>query len=176
MTRLKLTWTSIPARTNVEIQHTFRVMIVITLFLLILNWILSTIMLYEIEIHTNEENNLTTLTYSPLYEMTNMLRNWMNILCLIYTVFTMTKTRSYIRTIYSIPGSLWGDCWVSFWCVCCTISQMASQTTEYDLYPGKCCTSTGLPRNAPSTIDDSNIVIDSIVVDGAVPISHATIV
>jgi len=174
MTRLKLNWAAIPSKSEIEIKRTFEILLGITAFLLLSNWILGTIMLYEIEAHT-DENNITTLTYSPLYEIINLVRNIMNFFSLVYTIYAITKTRSYIREKYSIEGSLIGDCCLAFWCGCCTITQMARHTTDYDVYPGRCCTYNGLPRNAPCLVEE-DVVIDSDVVDGGVPIANAIIV
>ena len=176
MTRLKLNWTAMPTKSEIEIKRTFEILVGITAFLILSNWILGSIMFYEIEAHT-DENNVTTLTYSysPLFELIEHVRNIMNFISIAYTVYAITKTRYYIREKYSIHGSLIGDCCLAFWCGCCTITQMARHTTDYDVYPGRCCTYNGLPRNAPCLVEEE-YVIDSNVVDGGVPIANATIV
>lgn len=180
MTRLKLNWIAIPAKTDKEIKRTFAITVFITVFVLVFNSILGMIMTFEINMNTNEENEITTIEVSPLYEIVNLIRNIINFFSMIYTIYTITKTRLYVREKYSIKGSCFEDCCLSFWCSCCTVAQMARHTTDYDSYPGRCCTSTGLPRSTPSTIidddDNNNVVIESNVVDGAVPMAHATIV
>lgn len=67
----------------------------------------------------------------------------------IYILFAMIKTRMYIRNKYKIRreqnyccGA--DDCCVSFWCGCCTVSQMYRHTADYDVYSAACCTETGL--------------------------------
>lgn len=180
MTRLKLNWIAIPAKTDKETKRTFGIMVLITVFVLVFNSILGIIATNEIQMHTNEQNEITTIELSPLYEIVNLVRNIMDLFYVVYTIYTITKTRLYIREKYSIKGSCFEDCCLSFWCTCCAVAQMARHTTDYDAYPGRCCTSTGLSRNTPSTIIDddehNNVVIDSNVVDGAVPMAHATIV
>lgn len=37
----------------------------------------------------------------------------------------------------------------SFWCSCCTVSQIARHTGDYEEYPATCCTQTGNPPGAP---------------------------
>lgn len=67
----------------------------------------------------------------------------------VYVLFALVRTRMYIRNKYKIRreqnyccGA--DDCCVSFWCGCCTVSQMYRHTADYDVYSAVCCTETGL--------------------------------
>jgi hypothetical protein len=71
----------------------------------------------------------------------------------LYTVIVMIRLRRAIRMSYKIPardcccddGSCVEDCCCVFWCGCCTVSQMARQTADYDHVRAVCCSTTGLP-------------------------------
>lgn len=76
---------------------------------------------------------------------------------IIFTVVILTNIRKHIRSKYSIPeticvGSGLEDCFCSCWCPCLVVSQMMRHTADYKSYPGRCCTDTGLPTNAPSIV------------------------
>jgi Cys-rich protein (TIGR01571 family) len=89
---------------------------------------------------------------------------------LIAVIFWMTRTRAYIRQKYGIPvqycktgpvvnasgvsnnGCKIEDCCLSTFCACCTVSQMARHTMEYDTYHGTCCTPTGVRDSVPDIV------------------------
>jgi Cys-rich protein (TIGR01571 family) len=81
------------------------------------------------------------------------LINWIIslVLALFFFVVTM-RLRSYIRNRYSIPGSACGDCCCSFWCLHCTICQLARHTADYKNHPAACCSDTGLHAGAPDVV------------------------
>jgi Cys-rich protein (TIGR01571 family) len=57
------------------------------------------------------------------------LINWIISMALVLFCFLVTmRLHSYIRHRYSIPGSCCGDCCWSFWCLQCTICQLARHT------------------------------------------------
>jgi Cys-rich protein (TIGR01571 family) len=73
----------------------------------------------------------------------------------LYILLAICKTRAYVRQTYGIPEtSCRGceDCCCTFWCGCCTITQMARHTADYRTYHGACCSSTGLGEGAPPTL------------------------
>lgn len=73
----------------------------------------------------------------------------------IWSIFIMAKTRWYLRSIYAIPEERCVGCediMCSVFCPCCTVSQMARHTGEYETYPSMCCTETGLPDHAPMIV------------------------
>ena len=78
-----------------------------------------------------------------------------NIACAILLIYLIAITRKRIRSRYGIPEQNCRgceDCCCAFWCQCCTVSQMARHTADYDNYAAKCCSETGLGRNAPSIV------------------------
>jgi Cys-rich protein (TIGR01571 family) len=70
------------------------------------------------------------------------------IFCFIVTMLLRTN----VRERYSIPGSCLEDCCCSFWCMQCTICQLARHTADFKTYPAGCCTDNGLNPDAPDVV------------------------
>mmetsp|Transcript_43821 Transcript_43821/g.106263 ORF Transcript_43821/g.106263 Transcript_43821/m.106263 type:complete len:276 (+) Transcript_43821:290-1117(+) len=84
----------------------------------------------------------------------------------LYTLVVMIRLRRAVRTAYRIPprGCCGGpsgdcgdvcaveDCCCVFWCTCCTVSQLARQTADYDHIRAVCCSTTGLPSDVEADI------------------------
>jgi hypothetical protein len=103
--------------------------------------------------HTNTNN--PTGDIPPSYYIFYFLRGALHMCFFCYMLLAVMNTRRYIRTKYAIPEqSCHGmeDFCCAFWCQCCTISQMARHTGDYDMYSTRCCTETGLPPNAPEIV------------------------
>lgn len=167
MTRLNLRWRGKPG-TAEQVSKTFSTTLGITVSVMLLNWLLVTIMMNEIDYEGGDYED--TVTVSGLYVFSFWLRRLVNFCYTVTLVFLMTVTRGYIRSRYNIQGNEVEDCCLSFWCTCCTVSQMARHTTDYELYSGKLCTPTGLAPDTPP--------IDGVSSGGeaGTPIMEATIV
>lgn len=66
----------------------------------------------------------------------------------LYSLVVMIKVRRSVRERYQIQTEKCGaceDCCCVFWCGCCTVSQMARHTADYEQRRAVCCSSTGLP-------------------------------
>ena len=86
----------------------------------------------------------------------------------LYTFVVMIKLRRAVRAAFQIPpreccGSSRNDnycgdscsvedCCCVFWCGCCTVSQLARQTADYDHIRAVCCSTTGLPSDVEADI------------------------
>jgi len=87
----------------------------------------------------------------------------------LFSIYWTTRTRSYIRQKYGIPARYCGssnieslqastrschieDFCCSLCCHCCTTSQMARHTMDYDTYPATCCTPTGVRNSVPDVV------------------------
>jgi Cys-rich protein (TIGR01571 family) len=90
---------------------------------------------------------------------------YLRLVYMIFVVYILTVTRSFVRNKYGIPtyccdsrspttssGGVVEDCCLSFWCACCTAGQLARHTMDYDTYRGVCCSSTGVPDYVPSVV------------------------
>lgn len=75
----------------------------------------------------------------------------------IYGLILVVKLRSAIRAKYGIPTGFLGKmedfCCVCF-CNCCTVSQMARQTADYEDEPASCCSPNGMIREHSSLVQD----------------------
>lgn len=68
----------------------------------------------------------------------------------IYTWFLLSKLRTAVRARFKIPSQWWGeDCCMALWCSCCSVSQMARQTADYEQHSAICCSTTGIGAPLP---------------------------
>jgi Cys-rich protein (TIGR01571 family) len=58
--------------------------------------------------------------------------------------FVTMRLRTYVREWFNIPGSRCEDCCCSFWCMQCTICQLARHTADFKTHLAGCCTDNGL--------------------------------
>jgi Cys-rich protein (TIGR01571 family) len=109
--------------------------------------------------------------YETAVVVSEQIGMWTCIIFYAFVVILTTRTRSYIRQKYGIParycssggassnnveastrGCHFEDFICSCCCICCTSSQMARHTMEYDTYPGTCCTPTGVRDAVPDVV------------------------
>jgi Cys-rich protein (TIGR01571 family) len=69
----------------------------------------------------------------------------LDLLLILYFFVLLVKTRTFVRQMYKIEGSVCDDVTSSVFCTCCTAIQMGYHTADYETYTGVCCSSTGLP-------------------------------
>lgn len=142
MTRLKLTWLANDG-TTAQTTRTFRIMLIITI-----GWISWSVIQSLLQSGTSPVNQYSELSNAYLYSL--WAGQAARLIFMVFWVYVVSRTRYRIRQMYSIPGGGCDDCCCSFWCPCCTISQMARHTAEYEKYAGQCCSETGLPPHAPA--------------------------
>jgi len=130
MTRLKLTWYASPG-SAAEVRKTYKILAVIGSFLFLLSFF----------VHTN---SLLILSFISLLIFAGS----------IYLIVIGIKTRSYLRQKYNIPANTCcpcfqpcEDCCITYYCMCCSTSQMLRHTAEYEKDEANCCTSTGLANS-----------------------------
>lgn len=66
---------------------------------------------------------------------------------IVFSIYAICKTRQHIRMssrIQEISCQGREDCCCATFCPFCTVMQMARHTAEYKVYPGQCCSETGL--------------------------------
>ena len=159
MVRLKLTFlgNEIPhnsdsAIMNAQAGSTFKILAGITILRFVIMQIISTITnAFAGEDNTYEEAQRD----HPMIALRMGITYTINIACAILLIYLIAITRKRIRSRYGIPEQNCRgceDCCCAFWCQCCTVSQMARHTADYDNYAAKCCSETGLGRNAPSIV------------------------
>lgn len=74
---------------------------------------------------------------------------WMYIAITCALLFSVRRS---IRRKYAIPGDDRADCCWSFWCPCLVAGQLLRHTTDYDVYPSRMFTETGLPESAATIV------------------------
>lgn len=140
MTRMSLTWLGEPGQ-KVSTQSTFKVVV-----LLLASYImLST----SLEIASLDYTPATTPTFIVVLKFVG------SILFGTWSTYSLCRTRQNVRRQYSIPEQHCQGCedlCCSLFCTCCTVSQMARHTGEYETYPGVCCSTTGHPKGTPFTV------------------------
>jgi Cys-rich protein (TIGR01571 family) len=140
MTRMSLTWLGEPGQFAAT-QNTFKV--VVLLF--------ASYVIYSTSLE------VATIEYGPTNAPTWLivLKSVGSVLFGIWSLYSLCRTRQSVRNQYSIPEEHCHGCedlCCAFFCTCCTLSQMARHTGEYETYTGTCCTKTGLPPGAPLTV------------------------
>jgi len=83
------------------------------------------------------------------------IRTFVKFVFFAYMLLLTIRTRSFIRNRYGIQENCCRgceDCCCAFWLPCCTITQMARHTADYETYNAACCTETGLAYHAPEVV------------------------
>ncbi|KAL3800909.1 hypothetical protein ACHAW5_009919 [Stephanodiscus triporus] len=148
MHRLKLTWLGNEGH-PAQSAATFRILVMITAVHLISNQTLKFLVFAYIAFSGGDASDIETA------QCLANARLVLNLAFGIFFVVLLTRTRGRIRSKYGIPEQRCSgceDCCQSFWCYCCTLSQMARHTADYENYPALCCSETGLSPNAPSIV------------------------
>ena len=139
MTRLKLDWLARPA-TDEDFKKTFKITVGIFIVYNLFNMIFGP--------SFEEEDGFISESDNPVY----------NFVSLIYGIFflvIMTIVRKIVREKYQIPEQRCIGCedfCCAFWCSCCTVSQLARQTADYDVNDGAFFTNDGLVQTATSPV------------------------
>ena len=76
-----------------------------------------------------------------------------------FTVIVLRNIRSHMRLRFAIPEREGVYCvegcedvCCSLFCPCFTVAQMMRHTADYEAYNAKCCTNTGLSKEAPAIV------------------------
>jgi Cys-rich protein (TIGR01571 family) len=140
MTRMSLTWLGQPGD-RVATRSTFKVVVLLLVAYMV--WSASM--------------ELATYEYGP-----RNMPTWVSVVKFIgntlfgfWSLYSLFRTRQSVRRQYSIPEEHCHGCedlCCAFFCTCCTLSQMARHTGEYETYPGVCFSTTGHPPGTPLTV------------------------
>jgi len=132
MTRLKLDWFARSAPAG-EWTKTFSTLVYITIAYIVLTIIFS-------PADPEEEPG-------PFYNLFSFLYG-------VLSLVLITKVRGVVRARHQIPETRCIGCedfCCAFWCGCCTVSQLARETTDYDTQEARYFTNDGLPPD-PTTV------------------------
>lgn len=141
MTRMRLDWLGETAPDE-ERKKTFKTVVYILFVYWIIGGLLPDPVIYE-------QNGHTIVKSHPFL---SMLKNALNLAFGIYTLVALTRTRKAVRERYEIPERHAVGCedlCCSFWCGCCTVSQLARQTINYETHEARWFTDTGLDPQYP---------------------------
>jgi len=148
MTRLQLNWNTKPGN-QMETQRTFPII----LYIVISFFILDRILIYS-ELALLSSDGYGELTAGSM--IVACIRNIIELIYLVYQVYTIMQTRKFLRSKYAIPSVYCSENTEDFCCaLCCsclTVAQMGRHTTDYDTYHSTCCTKTGLPEHISAII------------------------
>lgn len=140
MTRMQLTWLGEPGPL-VSTKNTFKIVVTLLLSYIVYSTALQ----------------LADLPYefleAPYY--TSVLKGIGSMLFTFWSIYSLCRTRQSMRERYSIPEEHCTGCedlCCSIFCSCCATAQMARHTGEYEVYEGKCFTSTGHPEGTPLVV------------------------
>jgi Cys-rich protein (TIGR01571 family) len=125
MTRLKLNWNGEAGNKG----NTFKVIVGVWIAFILVRWALG------LGINYGNAQILQTVIF------------YLDIAFFIFIIVLAVRTRSYLRARSNIPERNCAgceDCCCVFWCSCCTLTQMARHTYDFDKYQAVCCNSTGI--------------------------------
>lgn len=130
MTRLRVDWKADPAVGD-EWKRTFRNVIIITCVYVFLNMIFTPAP--ESELNDDDDDDDTELIIG--FGVTTSFGSFIDFIYCLYMLYVVSKARKLIRQRNGIPQE-YCDCGedvaCALFCGCCTVSQMARQTTDYD--------------------------------------------
>lgn len=145
MTRLKLTALAEPASRASTAAKTFALVSALWIIFIVLDFVKTSFVQVcdETGCYTDLSQNINGLT-ATLSVITSLLA--------LYFVYIGTMTRIRMRRAFQIRGNCLGDCCAYYWCPCCTITQMARHTHDYEVHEGSCFSKTGLWEGAPEVV------------------------
>lgn len=150
LTRMRMNWLGSSAA-EYDWHMTFRRIAIIVIVYFILSLILQP---SSTEVFTAQDGTVTVINHEgPLWE--TILYNLLTVSFGMYTLIVMIRLRAAVRAKYEIPTRHCGvmeDFCCTFFCGCCTVSQMARQTANYEEIRAVCCTDTGLPPSMQTII------------------------
>ncbi|VEU36030.1 unnamed protein product [Pseudo-nitzschia multistriata] len=140
MTRMSLTWLGEPGQ-RISTQDTFKVVVLLVAAYTMFSTALE----------------IASLDYTPETTPASIvaMKGVGSTLFGIWSIYSLCRTRQSVRKQYSIPEKHCQGCedlCCAVFCTCCTISQMARHTGEYETYPGRCFSSSGHPKGTPLTV------------------------
>lgn len=139
MTRLKMDWAGHVSPRPDEWKKTFRTLLLLGLFK------------YALIDDKNGE-------YLPAWS--HLLHSSLLLLYALYLIYLLIRVRRHVRDRDGIPEERYcgkfEDCCMAWLCPCCTVSQLARQTANYDIEIGYFLTQDGLAPPSDDCYDNGN--------------------
>lgn len=147
-------------RDNKPFWSAFKVLAIVLVVLMVVNQSLTMLISpyqYKDVLNPDNDEEINVKDVPVWVRVAIAVQYLLTTLYFFYILVLMMRTRSYIRRRYAIRtinaccccGPTCEDCCCSFWLPCCTVTQMARHTADYDTYKAACCTDTGLSDRAP---------------------------
>mmetsp|Transcript_37637 Transcript_37637/g.82428 ORF Transcript_37637/g.82428 Transcript_37637/m.82428 type:complete len:357 (+) Transcript_37637:154-1224(+) len=148
-TRMRLTWLGTRATAR-QVGSTFAVLVAITL----INFVVTNVLNYLG--HRYGGSNIDNIYYR--------IGSTFSLCVMLFRVYSIATTRRKVRKKYDIPPSACArgcccgccrscdDLCAALLCSCCSTAQMLRHTADYETYRSVCCSSNGLPANAPVVV------------------------
>ena len=148
-TRMRLTWLGTRATAR-QVRSTFAILVAITL----LNFVVTNVFNYLG--HQYGGSNIDNIYYR--------IGSTFSLCVMLFRVYSIATTRRKVRKKYEIPPSACArgcccgccrscdDICSALLCSCCSTAQMLRHTADYETYRSVCCSSNGLPANAPVVV------------------------
>jgi len=143
MTRLKLSWKATETSEETELKKTFKVMVYVS----IIYWTISFFFSPD-DVDVDDDGDDDRDGASPFYNLFSFAYG-------VFVLITMMRVRKFVREKYQIPEQRCigcEDCCCSFWCTCCTASQLARQTADYDVEEAYFFSNDGLAQNTMTPV------------------------
>mmetsp|Transcript_7223 Transcript_7223/g.15666 ORF Transcript_7223/g.15666 Transcript_7223/m.15666 type:complete len:149 (+) Transcript_7223:463-909(+) len=140
MTRMKLTWLGNRGPEK-ETSQTFKIILLIV----IASIIFSGFQLLSANVSPFANSSPFATLNVLIWNDSFLYQIFMTTLSL-YTIIIIARTRAYIRAKYKIPEKQCGGCedyCCALFCQCCTVTQMACHTTDYQVISAAYCTPDG---------------------------------
>jgi Cys-rich protein (TIGR01571 family) len=155
MTRVGLNFCANPTGGRKTALSAFKFLLILYLSYIVLDFILNSAKAsvddnpISYDEYGNAYYNNDITTKNDTYKAINAVQSTLGAILGLFLLVLLIKTRGFIRQMSSIPGNSFKDCCASFWCSCCTVTQMAFHTADYNAYSPACCSDTGLSGDAP---------------------------
>lgn len=128
----------------------FKLLFAMTALYIFIRGVTQTVIDYTVD--DDDDNNNDDESYPAWASTIIFFRFLMFVGLAIFVLVLLIKTRRFLRHKDHIPAENCGkmeDCCVSFWCPWCTVCHLARHTADYNEFPARCCTDSGLPANTP---------------------------
>lgn len=153
ITRAQLTWLGKPPDITTTAVGAFR-----TLLCLVFSfWVTRVLLLIVIAILDPNTDSPVWIDPPTSYYVVCAIDDLLAVAYFGFTIVVLRNLRSHVRSKYAIPEANqcpagFEDTCCSIFCSCCVAAQMMRHTANYEVTPGRCCTDTGTPKNAPSIV------------------------
>lgn len=148
MERMRLTWCGNFNRSKYS-MGAFKTVLILFISYVVFDTCLSAYMDANTRLNYNENGQVNVVV---MYDPMILVVKWIAAIAFgLWAMCSLKNTRRNVRRQFNIPEERCAGCedlCCAAFCSCCTVSQLARHTGNYDKLEGNCCTDTGLPPYA----------------------------